>query len=52
MFLCFPNPHGSKNSCSQLCGNDDNLQALEHIATIYAELHNVGVEAKVFNKCA
>lgn len=52
MFLCLPNPHGSKNSCSQLCGNDDNLQASEHIATIYVELRNAGAEAKVCNKCA
>ena len=52
MFLCFPNPHGSKMSCSQLCGNDDNLQASEHIVTIYAKLRNVGVETKVCNKCA
>ena len=52
MFLCLPNPHGSKNSCSQLCANDDNLQASKHITTTYVELCNMGAEVKVFNKCA
>ena len=52
MFLCLPNPHGSKKTCSHLCTNDDNLQASKHIATTYAELCNAGVEVKVFNKCA